>query len=244
MRIGRFSPWPAVAVLSLIASLTIGQTTYAQTTETLVLGGPFNTFNYSLGSIVGNPGGSGPIQGASLNGVTLAAVYCIDIPDQVTVPGTYTSNNVSTSGQAVYGTPSVNTWASGNSLVTVAGSSTVAGEIAWLMNTYGYSATSAVQQDALQAAIWTEIYGSAFSVTNDGTATQTAIINQLAKYLTNVGTQSTASAVWLSPNGIGNAADQALVALYAPEPSTFAIAAFSGAGFIFYGLRRRKTTSA
>jgi len=247
MRTGRFSLWSAVTVLSLLASLTFGQTARADGTEQLVLNGPFNTFDYTLGTQnVGNPGGSGPIQGATLGGLAVT-VYCIDIPDNVNVPGTYNSNYVSTAGTAVYnnpaGTGDYNTWASGNSLVTV-NTATVAGEIAWLMNTYALSATTTTEQDALQAAIWTEIYGSKFSVTYP-TTSQAAIYNQMLTYLSGVGSDSLSSALWLSPAGVNNTAVQALVAIYTtPEPSTFAIAALSGAGFIFYGLRRRKAKGA
>jgi len=67
----------------------------------------------------------------------------------------------------------------------------------------------------------------------------------MESYLNNLGTGTVSNFLWFSPNGVGNTADQALVAAYAaPEPSTFAIAGLGGAGFIFYGLRRRKAKGA
>ncbi len=237
MRTGRFSLWSAVAVLTLVASLTFGQTAHAQyTTESLTLGSNYNLFNFTLGST--SYGSGGPIGPSSLGGSALAYVYCIDIPDSVPVGTTYANNSVTTTGKAVYGTPLVNTWANSTNLVSVPN----AGKIAYLLAEYAAGATTAVKQDALQAAIWTEIYGSAFSVTAAG---QSAIITQLTTYLTGVGTGTVGNFLWLSPNGVGNTPiDQALVAAYVPEPSTFAIGALSGAGFIFYGLRRRKAKGA
>jgi hypothetical protein len=196
MRTGRFSLWSAVAVLSLAASSAFEQAAHAQyTTVSLSLGSNYNSFNYSLGGVAGT--GGGPISPSSLGGVPLAYVYCIDIPDDVPVGTTYANNSVTTTGKAVYGSPTINTWANGTNLVNVPNASA----IAYLLGTYGLGATTAVQQDALQAAIWTEIYGASFQVTAAG---QSAIISQMNTYLAGVGSGNVANFLWFSPNGVGN----------------------------------------
>ncbi len=247
MRIKKFSLCSAVAVLTLVASLTCENRVNAQVTETLVLGPNYNgDFGYSLNGYT--YGGGGPIGPSSLGGVSLAYVYCIDIPDEVGVPATYTANTVTTNGTAVYGSPTLgNTFANGNNLVGVPN----AGAIAWLLTTYASSATTSLQQDALQSAIWTEIYdngtytGTGAFVLSGGTGPGTVGALMLT-YLTGVGSSPVSNFLWLSPNGVGNTPiEQALVAAYVtPEPSSFAIAALGGAGFIFYGLRRRKAKGA
>ena len=235
MKMPRIAILSAIAVLGLAASLSFEQKAQAQyTTETLALGSNYNNFGYTLD---GNSyGGGGPIGPSSLGGRALSFVYCIDIPDEVGVPATYTNNSVTTTGKAVYGNSTINTWASGTSLVGVPN----ADKIAYLLTNYANGANTAVKQDALQSAIWTEIYGNRFQIT----AGQTAIIAQAAIYLTNVGSGDVSKFLWNSPNGVGNTPIyQALVA-GVPEPSTFAIAALSGAGLVFYGRRRRLTQSA
>ena len=88
---------------------------------------------------------------------------------QLAFRATYNNNSVTTTGQAVYGSLSVNTWASHdnhNNLTDQLVSVPNAAKIAYLLSNYGLSAnSSAIDQDALQAAIWTEIYGSSFVIT-------------------------------------------------------------------------------
>lgn len=241
MRTRRTYTWCAVALLSLAATMAGEKRSHAQVTETLNLGGNYNgNFGYTLNGT--SYGGGGPIGPSSLAGNNLSFVYCIDIPDEINVPGTYSNTTVTSNGTAVYG--SGNSFASGNSLVSVPN----AGAISWLLGQYALGATTSTQQDALQSAIWTEIYDNgtytgsgAFVLTGD--AITNGILAQMQTYLTNVGTAPTSDVFWLSPNGQGNSAVQALVA-GTPEPSTFLIAGLSGAGFVFYGLRRRKAMGA
>ena len=155
MRTDRFWLWSAVAALGLLASLTCENRAHAQVTtgNDLELGGSFNgggfyTFNGS------SPGGGGPIDTSYLNGVQLPWVYCIDIPDNVYVPDSYKNTTVATNGTAIYGSGNPSSWATGG-LVSPPNANVIAG----LVNTWANSATTTVQQDALQAAIWTAIYG-------------------------------------------------------------------------------------
>lgn len=148
MKISRFSLWFMVAVLSLLASLTSQQAAHAQVTETLVLGSDYNAnFGYALHGT--SYGGGGPIGPSSLGGAALAFVYCIDIPDEVGVGTTYTANTVTTNGTAVYGSKDLgNTWSNGTNLVNVPN----AAQLAFLLTNYASTATTTLQQDALQSA--------------------------------------------------------------------------------------------
>jgi PEP-CTERM motif len=248
MRIHKRWFWAAAAVLGLVASLSWENRAAAQETETLVLNGGYPSFYYSLQGFNGGAvmdAGSGSIGGASLGGAALAYVYCIDIPDTVPIPGTYTTNNINTNGQAVVGDKSVNTWANGTNLASVPN----AGAIASLLTQFGTSATTATEQEALQSAIWTEIYGSKFQVYNFLGAQQ-GIVDQMNYYLSHAGTAPASSVLWLSPGGYSTTGAnipiyQALVAQYvAPEPSSLAIAGLGALAFMGYGLRRRKALGA
>jgi len=242
MRIGKFSLCTAVAVLSLVASLTGANQAHAQTTtgNDLNLGGNYNVFNWTLSGIASNEGG-GAITPSTLNGVSLPWVYCIDIPDNVGVPADYNNTRVSTDGTANFGAG--NTWAGTPGITLAGGSATIAGQVAWILDNYADAAIgSATAQEAVQAAIWKQIYGSAFTVQDTGVNTAMGAI------LTALGSNTAAlsSVLWLSPNGNGHngaagpGLEQALVTAAVPEPSTLAIASLCGAGFVFYGLRRRK----
>src|SRR5208337_4961086 len=149
MRTGRFSLWSAFTALGLLASLACGTRAHA---NDLNLGGSFNSGGFYTfdGS---SPGGGGPINTSYLNGVQLPYVYCIDIPDNVNVPVDYPKSTVTNNGMAIVG--------SGNPQYNNGGLALTpnAGTIAWLLTQYALTATTTTKQDALQAAIWTAIYG-------------------------------------------------------------------------------------
>jgi len=255
MRIKKFSLWSAVAVLGLVASLTCANQAQAQVTtgNDLNLGGNYNNWSWTLteGSTTYS-GGGGSITPSYLNGVKLPWVYCIDIPDNVGVPADYNNTTVSTNGTAMFG--GANPWTGGTAGTTFVGSSSssyIASQVAWILDNYanaavGSSSTQIAAQEAVQSAIWRVIYGTVFTVQDNGV--NTAMNNILTALGTN--TAALNSVFWLSPNGNGqNGAagpglEQALVTAAVPEPSTFAIASLCGAGFIFYGLRRRKAVVA
>lgn len=89
--------------------------------------------------------GGGSLQGATLNGASLPWVYCVGLTTIVYVPGTYDQTYVNTAGQ-VYD----NDFGPATSLHNVP----AAGQVAWLLSNYANGATTAVEQVALQAAIW------------------------------------------------------------------------------------------
>jgi len=133
--------------------------------------------------------GAGPIGPSTLNGSALAFVYCVDLFDEVSVPGTY--NALVTSNGTVNGAAVNN-----------------AGEIAWLLDNYGAAAGStpgtpgssiANEQQALQAAIWSVEYDtSTFRVTGDSSQ------SYYSDYTTMMGSLSTAptsDVYWFTPGG-------------------------------------------
>ncbi len=251
MKKGRLSAWSRVAALGLLASL-VGAT-WARAND-LDLGSNYNSGSFYTwdGS---SPGGGGPISTSYLNGVTLPYVYCVDIPDNVYVPDDYNQTTVTTNGTVVVGpgNPEYNS-AQPGSLEAVPN----AGVIAWLLTT-SYSSTSpsltTVEQDGLQAAIWTAIYGygtssSGFYVTDPSVFAQmqTDLNNTGSNTVTlaNAGTAPVSDIYWMSPGNGSGTVYQALVTanvggatITTPEPSTFAIAGLGAMAFIAFGLRRR-----
>jgi PEP-CTERM motif len=247
MRTGRFSVWSVFTVLGLLASLACGTRAHA---NDLNLGGnfnstPFYTFNGGI------PGGGGPIWPSTLNSVALPYVYCIDIPDNVYVPVDYKHSTVTNNGYAIVG--SGNPQYNGGGLALTPS----AGVIAWLLTNYANTASTYIQQDALQAAIWTAIYGYntpgyALVVTDSAVfqQMQTDLGNNPTSStvtLKNAGTAPVSNFYWLSPGDGSSTSYQALVTanvggatLTTPEPSTFAIAGLGAMAFVAYGLRRRK----
>jgi PEP-CTERM motif len=257
MRSRRFSLRSVVAVLSLVASLGFASEAHAQITygNDLNLGGTYPTTpNYfSFDGTVGGSGGS--ITPSSLNGYTLPYVYCIDVADNVGVPADYKNSGVSLTGQVVYtinsghpGTTPIGTTTNGITTLTNAN------YIAGLLNTYGAAAAGNItKEDALQAAIWTEVYGydnsqkSGFYVIDSNPQ----VYNQMLTYLglpqgttTVVGTSApsaaVSSAVWLTPSSDGSPSGLQALVTTVPEPSTFAIAGVGALGFLGYGWKRRK----
>jgi hypothetical protein len=258
MRAQKFSAWFVVAVLSVVGSLGFASQANAQITygNDLNLGGTYpSTPNfYSYDNAVGGSGG--PITPSFLNGYALPFVYCLDIPDDVAVPHDYTNSGVSSNAEVVYtnlpGKPGTSPLLTTTNGVTTL---TNASQIAGLLNEYGAAVSGNVtKEDALQAAIWTEVYGYDTNPSPVGGnpygfyVTDTATYNQMLVYLggtTTAGSTSTPtaavnSAVWLTPSD--NGAPQGLQALVTvvPEPSTFALAGLGALGLVGYGFRRRR----
>jgi hypothetical protein len=149
--------------------------------DVLQLGSNYTTPMYvTLNGIAENAGG-GSVGPSYLNGHLLPYVYCVQLDVNIGVPNTYNAT-VTHDGTVHY--------SSGNAVVNNAG------KIAWLLDKYAGTAKTSDQQGGLQAAIWKEIYGNNFTLTNANTS---GMISDYNSDLTNVGTASLSNFSWLSP---------------------------------------------
>ncbi len=170
--------------------------------DILQLGGTFSSpIPMNINGTLSNEGG-GSIEPSSLNGNTLAWVYCVDLFRNISVPGTWSSAVVTTTGVV------------NGSLVNNAG------EVAWLLSKYGV-AGQGDQAKALQAAIWHVIFDGVGgnTVALDSTApigVKNDYNNMLAALGSNTGNVS--DFLWLTPGG-NNHSYQGLVTPV-PEPTT------------------------
>lgn len=146
--------------------------------DSLVLTGNYNSIPFSTGTV-----GGGSLAGATLNGVALPWLYCVQLTIDVNVPNTYPNTIVDYTG-----------------VIHNSGTqpdSGSAGKIAWLLSNYADGANTN-QQIALQAAIW-NVEGFGSLQTNN--ATLNDLYNSM---LENVGSGDVSQYAWLTP---GNAQD-------------------------------------
>jgi hypothetical protein len=233
VKLDRFKLSSAVAVFSLLACLASGNPAQA---DVLQLGGSFNSFAWTLntGSYNESGGGSGSIDPSYLNSAPLPWVYCISIPDNINAPDTYNNTTVRNDGKAVFGAN--NPWVGTPGLTLVGGSATIAGQVAWIVTNYADAAIGDVaKEEAVQAAIWKAIYGSAFTVQTSSVDTASnAIITALGS-----NTADLASVRWLTPGKTGDNTIRQAVVTAVPEPSTLAIAGLASVGLLAYSRKRR-----
>jgi hypothetical protein len=202
-----------------------------QTTSTVSLAG------YDGGNGVGNPflTGGGSIApsylGTSSNNlVQLPFLYCLQLDVEIYVPF------------------------NGNALVTNTGtlnggsrvlSSTVLGQVAWLVDNYATSATTADLQGGLQDAIWKTLYGGNFKLVSADSATTSAYNSELAALGSKTATIS--SVLWISPEDGNGGYEQDLITSggampavsAAPEPAGLVTAAIGAMCCGIAGLARR-----
>jgi hypothetical protein len=159
---------------------------------------------------------------ASLDGIPLPFMYCVELFTDINVPGSY-SADLSTTG-VIHG-----------------GSIANAGQIAWLVTHIAPTATTQDQQEGLQAAIWQQVYGSDFSVNQAGTGA-----GIYANYLADLAalgsnTAPVSSVLWISPyNGDGSWAQGQVSAFSTPVPEPATIALLGLGACCVVGLRLRK----
>ena len=108
--------------------------------------------NAAMQTINGAGGNFGGIGQASLDGKSLAYVYCIDLFDDISLGASY-SATVTTNGTVAQTTAHALGNANINGLINNAAA------IAWLIDTQASLAINGNLQSGLQAAIWTELYG-------------------------------------------------------------------------------------
>jgi hypothetical protein len=194
------------------------------TGQDLNLGGSYNGGIQMIFQGADTSEGGGPISPSSLDSIALAWVYCVDIPDQVNVPGNYTDTTVTNDGTVVDTLAPKAT--NGSGLLNNAG------EVAYLLDQYAAGATTADAQIALQAAIWAVVYdgigtgatglNTGYYIANPG-ADSTAILGDYSTYTTGIGSDSVSNVLWFSPSVDGVTFDQALVGNNngaVPEPAS------------------------
>jgi hypothetical protein len=126
----------------------------------------------------------GPISPSTLNGSSLAFVYCVDLFHTVGVPDDYNNTTVTSNGMV------------GGALVNNAGA------IAWLLDNEVAGATTADEQAGLQAAIWYEEYG----YTMEAVGNDAAAVAAYNADITALGSKTAAlnTIDWFSPNYNGS----------------------------------------
>jgi len=229
-------------------------TTMSATCGSLALGDTYNTFTIDEnGSPAGSFGG-GSVLPSSLNGASLAWVYCVGLFTDVGVPSTYDDTPVSSTGM-VYGMlPSSNAVTEVNN----------AKAIAFLLGNFATAAIgNPTAQEALQAAIWTEEFNGAASVSSEpivsgtpGTAYYGQYQTDLAVLSANpaaVASTSLSTIDWFSPStNMGANINQPLVGasatfgntgfLATPEPASILL--FGTIMLVAGGLAKRKYSRA
>jgi hypothetical protein len=159
---------------------------------------------------------------AALDGIAVPFMYCVDIFTDINVRGVYNAD-ISTAG------------------IINGASISNAGQIAWLIDDVGFTATTPDQQEGLQAAIWQQVYGAAFSV--DSVNTGAGIYSNYLADISALGshTAPVSDVLWITPyDGNGAPLQGQVVPAFGtqiPEPSTIALL---GLGVCCYGLRLRK----
>jgi hypothetical protein len=132
---------------------------------------------------VADEGGAGSFQSASLNGEKLAYLYCVDILTSIPPGYDYSYTQVNKLGN-IYGSALNN-----------------AGQVAWLLSTYGAAADTYDEQYALQAAIWQVVEGSLFNLDTGAGKTTDSQYGLYKKYLASLGsnTGNVSDFLWISP---------------------------------------------
>ncbi len=190
-----------LSILAIAAMLGAG----AALADDLNLGGNYNTFTIDENGSPVSTGG-GPITPSTLDGRSLAWVYCVGLFTTVNVPADYPYTVVTTNGVA-----------DGAAINN-------AGEIAWLLDHYAAGAVgNTIDQEALQAAIWSVEYdstslGHPVVTGNSGQSYYSQYESDLAALGSN--TDPVSDILWLTPETTaGQDVNQALVAPV-PEPAS------------------------
>jgi hypothetical protein len=186
--------------------------------DDLNITGSYNPGIVITGGTVDGTYGGGVFTGGYLNGVALPWIYCVDIPDEVGVPGDYpnalSNNNGTIAGSSsnyshhgITGNPSPQGTQEGV---------TNAIYVAWLLHTYAAGATTYDLQVGLQGAIWSQVYsGAVLTGCNDGSGCVTDYNIDIAALNAAISAGNlpdyTGNYTWLSPSGSSESVDQGLV---------------------------------
>jgi hypothetical protein len=127
-------------------------------------------------------------------------MYCVDITDSFRVPSNWPVN--------VNSTGSIDGATVNN-----------AGQVAYLIDNYGFKKLDADHSAALQAAIWRELYGANFNLTSASSGV-TSAYNTYLGYVTGSNSGNMAIASWLTPTAPTNLGDYPQGMVTAPPPAS------------------------
>src|SRR5262249_37826750 len=154
------------------------------------------TFLFNGTKYTGVYGGS--FSGSTLNGQTLSFLYCVDLYHTVALNTAYNPTGVTQDGTLFT--------RSDDNTPTVSYGTTTGGRVVSLLQAYAYNSPDEDHEAALQASIWSVLYGSSFSLigaSRDWTNVQSIYNSIVASNAYNHVAPLTNS-YWLSPYTSGS----------------------------------------
>jgi hypothetical protein len=200
------------------------------------------TFLFNSTKYTGVYGGN--FSSSTLNGQSLPFVYCVDLYHTIALHTTYNPTGVTQDGTLFTRTD--------DNTPTVSYGATTGGRVVSLLQAYAYNSPDEDHQAALQASIWSVLYGSSFSLigtSRDWASVQSIYNSIVASYAYNHAAPLTNS-YWLSPYTSGSGGTyvphqgEVTLTVASPEPASVTTL---GVGLCSVGLvawmRRRKRSN-
>jgi len=214
-----------VTLVTVALAIVLGSgMALADTNADLNIMGGYNPGITISGDMLSGTYGGGIFTGGYLGGTMLPWIYCVDIPDEVGVPGNYPDNTFNNNGTIA---GSTNNYNKGGLTGDPSPQGTQEGvtnaiNVAWLLHTFAAGATTYDLQVGLQGAIWSQIYNGAKLIgCNDGSGCVTDYNNDIAALNAAIAGGTVDNYVgnytWLSPNGSSSNVDQGLITQLVPD---------------------------
>ena len=209
-----------LVVLAVIALLPVPS---AKAASILVTGSDANWVSFTFGGTAYRDVGGGSIDVSTLDGAELPWLYCVDLTHLLSLGTSYPNTLVRDDG-----------FENGAQVNHAA-------QVAWLLDTYASQAAgSPTKEAALQALIWTAIYGSSFTFSSSNGSYQQYIEWTPAEF----GSGDVSKYLWLTPDSAcsptaASHCYQGLVT-YQPVPDAGATALLFGAALAGLAAFRRQ----